>query len=186
MPVLVLLGAAHDVGLLVVTNTLLEEVGLAGQGDVLHKVEGIGGVVVLGVAQCNQETVSNELDVLSHEFGVHSEKSNRKSLCQELLLNGDSLSNDVLYNLLAGAVVEVREQQAGKVGVETLVTRDQLVRESQTRHHATLLQPEDRSERSREENTLDRRESHKTGGEGRLLVLDPPDGPVGLLTNARD
>lgn len=124
---LFLLRAAHDTSLLVVTNTLLEEVGLASQGDVLHEVEGIGGVVVLLVAQCDQETVGNELDILGHELRVHTEQGDGESVCQELLLNSDGLGDDVLDHLFAGAVVQVREQQASKVSVETLVTRDQLV-----------------------------------------------------------
>lgn len=183
---LILLGAGHDTSLLVVANTLLEEVGLASERDRLHEVEGVGGVVVLLVTESNQETVSHELDVLTHQLGVHAKESNRKSISQELLFDADGFNDDVLDDLLAGAVVEMREQKASEVSVETLVTRDQFVGEGETRHHATLLQPEDRSERSREENTLNSSEGHQTLGEGRLLILDPFDGPVGLLANARD
>lgn len=181
---LFLLGAAHDTGLLVVTNTLLEEVGLTGQGDVLHKVKGVGGVEVLLVTQGHQKTVGNELNVLAHQVSVHTQQSNGKSICQEFLLNGHGLDNDVFHDLLIRTDVQVREQQTGEVRVEALITRDELVGESQTRHQTTLLQPEDRSKRSREEDALDCGKGHKTGSEGGFLVLDPLDGPVGLPGNA--
>jgi len=106
----VLLCASHHAGLLVVTNTLLEKVGLASKRDVLHEIKGIGRVVHLGVAKCQQETVGNELNVLAHEGGVHAEQSARQRIAQELLLNLDGLGDDGTDRLLAGAVVEEREE----------------------------------------------------------------------------
>ena len=183
---LLLVGAGHDTSLLVVTDTLLEEVGLTSQRDRLHEVEGVGGVEVLLVAKIDQETVGDELNVLAHELGVHAEQSTGESISQELLLNADGLNNDVLDNLGVGAGVKVGEEQTGEVGVETLVTRDKLVGESQTGHQTTLLQPEDRGEGAGEEDTLNSSEGNETGGKGGLLVLDPADGPVSLLANARN
>lgn len=181
---LLLLGAVHDTGLLVVTNTLLEEVSLAGKGDVLHEVEGVGSIVVLLVAKSDQETVGNELNVLAHQFRVHSEQSARKGIGQELLFDGNGIDNDVFNDLGAGTVVEVGEEQAGKVGVKTLVTRDEFVGEGQTRHQTTLLQPEDRGKRAREENTFDGSECDKALSKGGLFVRDPSQSPIGLLANA--
>lgn len=180
----ILLGACHDTGLLVVTDTLLEEVGLASQRDGLHEVEGVGGVEVLLVTKSNKETVSNKLDVLTHEVGVHSQERAGKSIREELLLDRNSLNDDVLDDLVGWTPVQVREQQARKVGMETLVTRDELIRESETGHQATLLQPEDRGKRAGEEDTLNGSECNQTLGECRFLVLDPLDSPVGLLANA--
>jgi len=171
---------------LIVTNTLLKEVGFASQGNVLHEVEGVGGVVVLLVAQCDQETVGDELDVLGHELGVHTKQGDRECVSQELLLNSDGFSDDVLDDLFVRAVVQVREQQASEVGVEALVTRDQLVGEGKTRHKPTLLQPEDRGERAREEDTLNGGEGYETRSKGGFLVLDPLDSPISLASNARD
>jgi len=182
----VLLGAGHDTGLLVVTNTLLEEVGLAGQRDVVHEVEWVGHVVVLLVAKSHEKSVSDELDVLAHELGVHSKQVDGESLRQELLLDRDSVGDDVLHDLLAGAVVEVGEQQASEVGVQTLITRDQLVGEGETWHQTTLLQPEDGSKGAREEDALHSGEGNKTLSESGLLVLDPFDGPLSLLADARN
>lgn len=181
-----LLGAGHHTSFLVITDTLLEEVGLTGQGDVVHEVKWVGGIEVLVVAKSDQETVGDELNVLAHQVGVHAKKSARKSVSQELLLNGDSFHDNVLHNLRVGAVVQVREEQASKVSVETLITRDKLVGECKTGHQATLLQPEDRGEGSGEEDTLNSGEGHETLTEGRLLILDPADSPVSLLTNARN
>lgn len=105
--VLLLLGAVHDTSLLVVADTLLEEVSLAGERDILHEVEGVGSVVVLLVAKSDQETICNELNVLAHQLRVHSQQSARKSVGQELLFNGNSINNNVLNNLRARTVVEV-------------------------------------------------------------------------------
>lgn len=183
---LFLLRAGHDTSLLVVTHPLLKEVGLTRQRDRLHEVEGVRGVVVLLVAKGHQQAVRDELDVLAHQLRVHAQQSTGQSVSQELLLNADGLDDDVLNNLLAGAVVQVGEQQAGEVGVQTLITRDELVGEGQTRHETTLLEPEDGSEGTGEENTLHGSESNETLSEGRFPVLDPLDGPIGLLGNAGD
>lgn len=138
-----LLCACHDTSLLVITNTLLEEVGLASKRDVFHEVEWVADLVVLLVSKRQQETISNELDVLLHEICVHAEQSTWKSFSQEFLLDADSLSDDVLNGLLAWSVLKVREEQACKVSVHTLVSGDELVGEGEPRHETTLLQPED-------------------------------------------
>lgn len=181
-----LLGAVHDTSLLVVGDALLEEVGLATERNVLHEVKGVGRLVDLLVAKSNKQTVGNKLDVLLHQVGVHAEQGARESLSQELLLNSDSIGDDVTDHLLAGTVLEVRVQQAGKVGVQTLVTRDELVGKGQTRHETSLLEPEDGGKGTAEEDTLDGSKGNQTLGKGRVLVLDPLDGPVGLLANARN
>lgn len=43
-------------------------------------------------------------------------------------------------------VLEHRVEEAGKVGVETLVAGDELVGEAQAGHQAPLLEPEDGAE----------------------------------------
>lgn len=181
-----LLGAVHDTSLLVLADTLLEEVGLAAQRNVLHKVKGVGGLVDLLVSESDKQTIGNKLNVLLHQVGVHAQKSARESLSQELLLDSDGISDDVTDNLLAGAVLQVRVEQASKVSVQTLVTRDELVGEGQTRHETSLLEPEDGGKGSAEEDTLNSSKGNETLGKGRVLVLDPLDGPLGLLANARD
>lgn len=179
-------GSSHNTSLLVVRDTLLEEVGLSGQGDGLHEVEGVGGVVVLVITELNKETISDKLNVLSHETCVHSEEVAWKGLSKELLLILDGLDNDILNNLLGWLVSQVLEEQAGKVSVETLVTRDELVGEGESRHETTLLEPEDGGEGTREEDTLNSGEGDEALGECGLLVLDPAESPVCFLLDARD
>jgi hypothetical protein len=140
---MLLLCAGHDTSLLVITNTLLEEVGLASEGNVLHEIEGVGRLIELLVSERKEQTIGDELNVLLHEVGVHAKESARKSLGQEFLLNLDSFGDDVLDSLLAGAVLQVREEKTSEVGVKTLVTGDELVGEGKTSHKTTLLQPED-------------------------------------------
>jgi hypothetical protein len=60
--ILLLVEGLHDTSLLVLADALLEEVGLATEGDVLHEVEGVGGVVELLVAECEEQTVGDELN----------------------------------------------------------------------------------------------------------------------------
>lgn len=176
----------HDTRLLVVTDALLEEVRLACKRDVLHEIEGVGGLVVLLVTEREQQAVSDELDVLLHQVGVHAEQRARKSLGQELLLDFDGFSDDILDSLLAWAVLEVGEEKAGKVGVQTLVTGDELVGEGKTGHETALLEPEDGGKGAREEDTLNGGKGHQALSEGRVFVLNPPDGPVGLLLDTWD
>lgn len=116
---------------------------LALKTDQVHEVEWVLSLVHLLVAQCDEETISDKLDVLAHEFGVHADHADRKGLGEELLLNDNGLGNDTLDSVGVRSALEVREQEACKVGVETLVTRDELVREGKSGHQASLLEPED-------------------------------------------
>jgi hypothetical protein len=79
--------------------------------------------------------------------------------CEELLLDLNSISNNMLDGVRVGAMLEVTEEQTREVGVHALVTADELVREGETRHQALLLQPEDGCERAREKDTLNSGES---------------------------
>jgi hypothetical protein len=65
---------------------------------------------------------------------------------EELLLNLDCLLDDLIDGLGVGPSAEVREEEAGKVGVETLITRDELVGEGESGHETALLEPEDGGE----------------------------------------
>ena len=104
---LFLVRASHDTSFLVVADALFEEVGLAGQRDGFHEVEGVGRFVVLLVAKSQEETIGDELDVLFHEVGVHAQERTGQRFCQKLLLDGHGLGDDVLHGLLAWAVVQV-------------------------------------------------------------------------------
>ena len=82
--------------------------------------------------------------------------------------------------------LQVAEEQAREVGMHPLITRDELVGESKARHEATLLEPEDRGERTREEDTLHGGERNETLCKSRVLVGYPAKGPVRLLLDAGD
>jgi hypothetical protein len=169
---------------LVIGDTLLEEVGLAAEGDVLHEVKGIRGLVHFLVSESDQQTISDKFNVLLHQVGVHAEQSTGKSLGQELLLNGDGICDDVQDDLLASTVLEVGVKQASKVCVQSFVTRNELVGEGQTRHQTTLLEPEDGGECTAEEDALNSSECYQTLSESGLLVLNPANSPISLLANA--
>jgi len=183
--VLLALVLVHDTSTLVVRDTLLEEVGLALEGDHVHEVEGVGDLVVLLATQGDQKTVSNEFNVLAHEDGVHANESNRQSITQELLFNLNSFHDDHLDALLARLVAEETEEKAGKVSVQTFITRDKFVGEGQARHKTTLLEPEDGGEGAREEDTLDSSKSNQTFSKG-VVARDPLESPGSLLGNARN
>jgi len=141
---------------------------------------------VLLVTKCDEQTVRDELDVLAHELAVHANERARERLREELLLDCDGLGDDHEDSVRVRAPAEVREEQAGEVRVHALVARDELVGESETRHEAALLEPKDAGERAGEEDALDGCERDETLAEGRLLVVDPAQRPVGLALDARD
>ena len=169
---------------MIVTYAFFEEVGLAGKGDAFHEIERVGNVVEFLVAERDEEAVGDEFNVLRHQGGVHAQQGAGEGFGQELLLDGDGLGDDVLHGLLAGAGVEVGEEEAGEVGVEAFVAGDEFVGEGQAGHETTFLQPEDGRERAAEEDALDGRKGDKALGKGGGSVLDPSDGPVGLFPDA--
>ena len=173
-----------DAGLRVVRHTLLKEVGLALERDHVHKIEGVGNIVDLLVAKSDEQSVSNKFDILAHELGVHADEGDGESISQELLFNDDGLLDDLLQELGVGPPPEVTEQEASEVGVHTLVAADQFVGEGETGHETTLLQPEDGSERSREEDTLDCGEGNKAFTKGGTIIVNVAKSPVSLLLDA--
>lgn len=89
---------------------------------------------------------------------------------QKLNLDLDGLRDDLKDGLGMRPLQQVTEEQARKVRVHTLITRDELVRERQTRHETTLLEPEDGGERPAEEDTLDGSERDETLSKRGALV----------------
>ena len=131
--------ATHDTSLLIVGDALLEEVCLSCKGDILHDyyqltfrtlditVEWVCRIVVFLIAECKQETVGDEFDVLFHEFCIDSQQWTRQTVSQKSLLNCDGFGDDVLDGLLAGAFAEMAVEETGEVGVETFVSRNEFV-----------------------------------------------------------
>jgi len=74
-------------------------------------------------------------------------------------------------------------QETGKVSVHTLISADEFITEGEAGHQSSLFQPENRTERSRKEDTFDGCKSNQTFSKtGRRL--DPLECPVSLLSNA--
>ena len=64
----------------IIGDALLEEVGLALEGDHVHEIEWVGHIVHLVVPQRNQQTIGDKFDVLTHELGIHSDQCNRQCI----------------------------------------------------------------------------------------------------------
>mmetsp|Transcript_7100 Transcript_7100/g.25965 ORF Transcript_7100/g.25965 Transcript_7100/m.25965 type:complete len:325 (+) Transcript_7100:229-1203(+) len=175
----------HDTSLLVFTDTLLEEVGLTLQGDKLHPVERVGGVVLLGQAQRREQVVGDVLNVVAHHARVHADEGARKGVAHKLLFNFNRFLDDSADGFIARLVVQQAVQHARKVTVQAFVAGDEFIGEGQTRHQATLLEPVDGAERTREEDTLNARERQKALSEG-FARFNPLQRPVSLLLHARD
>lgn len=173
LPSILFIRARHHPRLLIIADALLEEIGLAGQRNGLHKVERVRRLIVFLVPEREEQPIGHELDVLLHEVGVHAQQRAGQGLGQELLLDGDGLGDDVLHGLLRGAVVEVREEEAGEVGVHAFVAGDELVGEGEAGHEAALLEPEDGGEGAAEEDAFDGGEGDEALREGGVLVRDP-------------
>jgi hypothetical protein len=176
----------------------------------VHEIEGVLDVVDLGVAEGDKEAIGDKLDVLAHERGVHSDEGDGEGLGEEFLLNLDGLLDDHLDGVGVRATLEVREHEAGEIGVKSFVARDELVGEGESGHEATLLEPEDggegscsagtvssgftricmqdrsESKRTREEDALDSGESDEALSEDGAVVRDPLESPLGLLLDAGD
>ena len=135
--------ARHNTRLLIITYALLEEIRLPGKGDGLHEIERVTGVVIFLVAESDEQAICDEFDVLLHQSRVHAEQSAREGIDQEFLLDGDGFGDDVLDGLLARSVVQVGEEEACEVSVETLIAGDEFIGECKSGHKASFLKPED-------------------------------------------
>ena len=140
-----------DVGLLILADSLLEEVGLAGERDHVHPLEGVLDVVELGDAHGEEEAVGHELDVLAHQARVHADQFDGEGVGHEFELNLNGFIDDLLDTLAGDLIVEVLVEEAGEVSVDALVSRDQLVGEGKAGHEATFFEPEDGTEGATEE-----------------------------------
>eukprot|EP00307_Rebecca_sp_RCC1486_P014257 CAMPEP_0119431860 /NCGR_PEP_ID=MMETSP1335-20130426/46700_1 /TAXON_ID=259385 /ORGANISM="Chrysoculter rhomboideus, Strain RCC1486" /LENGTH=145 /DNA_ID=CAMNT_0007457667 /DNA_START=149 /DNA_END=586 /DNA_ORIENTATION=+ len=98
----------HDTCLLVLADTLLEEVRLALQRDHLHPVEGVGRVPQLGVAQCDEQAVRAELNVLRHQLGVHADQVTRERVSHKHLLVLHRITHDVVHSLVGELLLKHR------------------------------------------------------------------------------
>jgi hypothetical protein len=138
------------------------------------------------ISQCEQEPVSDKLDVLLHKFGIDSQQGTRKAVGEKPLLDSDSFGDDILDDLLARPFSEVAEEETGKVGVETFVSGDEFVGKGQAGHETAFLEPEDGSEGAREKDSLDSGERNEAFSEGGILIGNPTKSPFSLCFNTGD
>ena len=69
--------------------------------------------------------------------------------------------------------------------MKTFITRDELVGEAKARHESSLLQPENGTEGSTEENALHGGKGNHPLGEGGIAGIAPLQCPVSFLLDAR-
>ncbi len=69
------------------------------QGEQLHPVEWVAGIVFLFAAEGHKKPVSDEVDIVTHEARIHADELARQRVCQELLLDLNSLSDNFRYPL---------------------------------------------------------------------------------------
>ena len=179
---LILSNSRHAIG----RHLLLKEVVLVLQRDPLHEGERVGCRVCLGVTQLQEETIRHELNVLRHELRVHPNEVARERLGNELLLDLHCVADNLVRLLLGQLPHNLTVQKAGKVSMQPLVARDELITQGETRHEAALLEPEDSTECSAEEDALNSSKGEEAGGHGRLLVGNPLQSPLGLLLHTRN
>ena len=67
-----------------------------------------------------EQAIRHELDVLPHEFTVHSDHVNRQRLGQELLLNDDGFPDDLGNSGFLWFVGNVLEHQTSEITMKAL------------------------------------------------------------------
>merc|ERR1712070_1118493 len=81
-------------------------------------------------------------------------------------------------------VLQHTVQEASKLSVKAFIAGNKLVRKCKTWHKSTLLEPVNSTERSTEEDTLDRSKGHHALRKA-VLLLHPLHSPLCLLTDRR-
>lgn len=74
----------------------------------------------LFAAELHKQTVSDKLDVAFHQLAIHADQGHWKSIGQELLLDDDSVADDLSHTRLRWLVHQMTEHEAGEVGVQAL------------------------------------------------------------------
>ncbi|KAL3526286.1 hypothetical protein ACH5RR_010942 [Cinchona calisaya] len=124
----------RDRCLLIIPNPLLKEVGLPLQTYQLHPIKGVLDILHFPISQCPQQSVRHKFNVLAHQIPVHSNQRAGQRFAHEFPLYIHRIRNDSPHSILAQLHPQQTVQQARAIAVETLVSRDQFVGESQSRH----------------------------------------------------
>ncbi len=173
-------------GLRIRRHALLEEVVLVFERDALHEIERVRGAVNLRVAELETEAIRNKLNILLHELGVHTDELTGQRLRDEMLLDFHGLANDLVRLLLREFVEDFPIKETGEIGVNPFIARNEFIGEGEAGHDTTLLEPEDGTEGSTEEDTLDSCKGEETRGEIGVGGVNPLERPLGLLLHGGD
>merc|ERR1712113_1119996 len=119
---------------LVLPNPLLEEVSLSLQRDQLHPIERILRFEDLWVSKRCEQSVSDELNVFRHHLAIHTDQIAWQCLTNEEPLGCDCPLYEVVNHVIRKLVLQHAVDKACKLGMQTLVPGDQLIREGQTWH----------------------------------------------------
>merc|ERR1719453_950013 len=134
------------------------------------------------MSNCSEQPVGNKLNVPGHEFIVHADEVARESITNELPLCCYSTPDDRVNSLIWKLVLQHTVQHASELCVQALVTRNQLIRESEAWHEAALLQPIDGTERTAEQDALHCRKGKDSFSKA-VVFLHPLHGPLRLIAN---
>ena len=102
----------------------------------------------------DQQAVSAELDVVTHHGRIHSNEFDGKGVHHKFHLNVNCAANNFDDACFGEAIDQFGVQQAGKVAVQSFIATDEFVTEAETRHKCLLFQPENGTERAREEDAF--------------------------------
>lgn len=96
----------HNTSLLVLANSLFEKVCLSLERNKFHPVERILCVENLILAQGNQQSIGDKLNVVGHEATVHADEVDGEGFADKLLFNGDCFGDDASKTLSRQLVVQ--------------------------------------------------------------------------------
>merc|ERR1719159_2061330 len=134
------------------------------------------------MAKCNKEPICNKFDVRCHQLTVHADQVTRESLADECFFSFHCAINHVMNHIVRQLVLQHAVEQAGKVCMKTFISRNQLIGESESWHHATFLQPIDGAECTTEQDPFHSSEGNQALGEA-IFVVHPLQSPLGFLAD---
>lgn len=100
-----------------------------------------------------------------------------------MLFDLDGLGNHATGEFGVGFFLDHGKEQAGEIGVQAFVARDELVGKSQAGHETAFFEPEDGGECAGEEDAFDGGKGDETLGVGGFLVADPFESPFGFAAD---
>lgn len=125
------------------------------------------------------------MNILLHQGRIHTNQFNGKRFSHELLLDLNCVGHDLKNGLVREFVLKMLIDEASEVSVHTLVSADKFVGEGESWHKSSLLQPENGTETSREENSLNTGKGNYSFGKG-IVGTDPTKSPLSLLCDRVD